>query len=347
MLWLARLPSNSRQGQQLELVNTIFPVGQNGVFESICLIQTRDAFDTGRVQWLSRPISDKQFLSLVVPQTGGQISVISISPSSGQVLALVRNSENQQILSIYSPDFNGWKPLPPMIASRNLNSFSGAVIGDFLYVAGGFPIKGSGTMKFREAERFDLRTNQWERIPEMKQFNALRKGFAMDGYFFVIPSFISSHPLFCAAERFDPATNLWTFIPEFLPQDIERFTVAVLKNELYLLKWSRVEPCGGLLKYDKSTGGWIFIDRVPDFDSKFCSKKQLYPVGTELWIVNCHHSEKLCECNKVFSENSAWHVFEGPSFRPAQLENINGVEPHKFVHACKIAPASFFVPPAC
>ncbi|GLJ22188.1 hypothetical protein SUGI_0416930 [Cryptomeria japonica] len=209
MLRLARLPSISRKWSQLELVNTIFPVGSNGVFEGICLIQTRNSFNTGGLQWFARPVSEKQFLSLVVHQIGGQISVISVSPCSGQVLALLRNSENQKSLSVYSPDFNGWKPLPAMNVSRDLNSFSGAVIGDFFYVAGGLPAKGSGMTRgeFSEAERLDLRSNQWEKIPAMTRPHSFGKGFAMDGCFFVIHLGNIQHPLRRAAERFDPATK--------------------------------------------------------------------------------------------------------------------------------------------
>ncbi|GLJ22187.1 hypothetical protein SUGI_0416920 [Cryptomeria japonica] len=103
-----------------------------------------------------------------------------------------------------------------------------------------------------------------------------------------------------------------------------------------MLKWSSANPCGRLLRYDKSTGDWNFLDRVPDLNGKYCSKKQIYPVGNELWIVDCHHFEIWCECNGVFSETCAWPVCEGPSFWSAMLENINGVGPQKFVHACKI-----------
>uniref|UniRef100_A0A0D6QSA0 F-box domain-containing protein n=1 Tax=Araucaria cunninghamii TaxID=56994 RepID=A0A0D6QSA0_ARACU len=346
MLYLARLPSGEKSQLDWTLVNTIFPVGHAGVFQRISLIQTgskhKETTTAHAYQWFARPVSDKQFLSLAVPHAAGEIQVISISPSSGEILALVTNSE-RPILCKYSPASNAWDPLPAMKVLRDPLSFSGAVIGDYFYVAGGVRDNGRGMWLRKglsKAERLDLRSNQWETIPDMHYPHVLGKGFALDGRFFVLHFLFVKRELCRSAEIFDPLTDQWTFVPDFLPNKVERFSMAVMKNELYMLKWSAAEPSGSLMRYEKSTGEWICVDSVPDPDRKYSLKRQLCPVGSELWVLDCGHSESWCRCHHVWCETSCWHISEAPSYCPKELQSSRNLEPHAFIHACKIGKES-------
>jgi N-acetylneuraminic acid mutarotase len=116
------------------------------------------------------------------------------------------------ILLKYSPRTDTWSELPPPPIKRG--AFAAGVIGDRLYVAGGFNLS-SGEL--RRLEIYDFKTQRWSRGPDMP--GPAREhvaGTVCDGKLYVLGGRIDPGYLLgnlTVAERYDPVTNRWAVLP--------------------------------------------------------------------------------------------------------------------------------------
>eukprot|EP01018_Ginkgo_biloba_P014104 Gb_15893 [translate_table: standard] len=367
MLSLGRIPAHNSAHTD---ANSVFPVGKNGVFEQICVVwspekRNLNTGSSGQWRWYAIQTSAREIHAMVVPQPMGDVQslrIIALFPSSGQILAQINTGglERSRTLCKYSPESNSWTPLPPMITPRDLRSFAGAVMGDFLYVAGGQKQSNRICRKrpISKAERFDLRTCRWEALPDMHVGGSFAKGFALEGRFFVLHGLYIHDEVQRSAERFDPLTNQWSLLPHFLPPQVERFSVAVLHDELYMVEWSTLASSGTLLRYNKSSSltahhEWVLVGKVPS-ERRAYSDKQLLAVGNELWVIDrpwpklptssvgiksdsegYDFCEIMYRSDQVSSTTPIWPIFEGPSFWPNHLENSTA-QAQSVMYACKI-----------
>ncbi|GLJ25558.1 hypothetical protein SUGI_0489450 [Cryptomeria japonica] len=92
--------------------------------------------------------------------------------------------------------------------------FACAVVGTFVYVAGGF---GDGDESLSRAARFDTVIMVWEALPDMTAERDNSAGFVMDGKFNVIdgfkacPAAVDDVEVY-SAEVYDPETATWTLV---------------------------------------------------------------------------------------------------------------------------------------
>ncbi|XP_065767424.1 kelch-like protein 32 isoform X1 [Muntiacus reevesi] len=107
-----------------------------------------------------------------------------------------------------------WSELEPMPAARSHHCV--AVMGDFLFVAGGEGEQASGrTCAVRTACRYDPRSNSWAEIAPMKNCREHFVLGAMDEYLYAVGGRNELRQVLPTVERYCPKKNKWTFVQPF------------------------------------------------------------------------------------------------------------------------------------
>eukprot|EP00250_Pteridium_aquilinum_P010162 c19186_g1_i5 orf=288-1184(+) len=116
-------------------------------------------------------------------------------------------------VQIYNACTNQWSRAASMNSPRSW--FAAAVIGDYVYVAGG-----QGKDRFlNSVEVYDSKKNVWSYAPSMVCVRSSCYSLALHGKFWVIGGELMRNqygekPERGSAEVFDPQTGLWTLIPQ-------------------------------------------------------------------------------------------------------------------------------------
>ncbi|XP_063089344.1 kelch-like protein 32 isoform X5 [Cavia porcellus] len=107
-----------------------------------------------------------------------------------------------------------WSELAPMPVGRSHHCV--AVMGDFLFVAGGEVEHASGrTCAVRTACRYDPRSNSWAEIEPMKNCREHFVLGAMDEYLYAVGGRNELRQVLPTVERYCPKKNKWTFVQSF------------------------------------------------------------------------------------------------------------------------------------
>uniref|UniRef100_G3U3N5 Kelch like family member 32 n=1 Tax=Loxodonta africana TaxID=9785 RepID=G3U3N5_LOXAF len=107
-----------------------------------------------------------------------------------------------------------WSELAPMPVGRSHHCV--AVMGDFLFVAGGEVEHASGrTCAVRTACRYDPRSNSWAEIAPMKNCREHFVLGAMDEYLYAVGGRNELRQVLPTVERYCPKKNKWMFVQSF------------------------------------------------------------------------------------------------------------------------------------
>lgn len=173
---------------------------------------------------------------------------LAVVAHGGQVYRIggfeARNAEGEEQnlhsvsdFAVFEPEQGNWKKLAELPEPRS--SLDACLIGDSIYVAGGWNMRGSEeTVWSSSAVRFDLKQpeNGWASLPE-PPFR--RRAVALAGFgdrLFVIGGMEEDGSTSRKVDLFDPATQSWSEGPE-LPDDgrMGGFGCAALATENQLL----------------------------------------------------------------------------------------------------------------
>jgi N-acetylneuraminic acid mutarotase len=134
-------------------------------------------------------------------------------------------------LSVYDPQTNMWRSLPPMHVRRD--HAYGAVIDGRLYVTGG---RDRPTYNITALEEFDPSSNTWTERASMPTGRSGGNGAALGGRFYVFGgegNKASPLGIYDEVEAYNPATDVWTpFEPMAHPR--HSVSVAAVGDRIYL-----------------------------------------------------------------------------------------------------------------
>jgi hypothetical protein len=155
----------------------------------------------------------------------------------------------------FDPATKKWDDLPPLPAPRS--SHDVVVIGDRLYVVGGWNLRGRGKRPEwpDDALVIDLASPApaWQSIPQPFQRRALI-GAAHDGKVVVLGGFDENDDPIRRVDIFDPKTGAWTAGPSLLGRPQNGFAPAACTQgaDLYVSVGD-----GGLHRHAQDGSGWI------------------------------------------------------------------------------------------
>eukprot|EP01018_Ginkgo_biloba_P021976 Gb_15131 [translate_table: standard] len=187
--------------------------------------------------------------------------------------------------------------ISPMKAVRR-NCYAWAVMGKFIYVAGGC-LDAEGAV--RSAERYDIEKQRWEDLPDMPHAAVGCSGFVMDGKFCVVGSHMSrayARRLQC----YNPEIRNWTSVSDGAPRGAafaRKAMATVLKNKLYLTKQNRESI------WEHNAATRLFSESLMHGD--YLDIKNLTNVGEELWVTT-RSTIIVYNLNKKYTEYNCTNV---------------------------------------
>ena len=114
-------------------------------------------------------------------------------------------------VEVYDPEADTWESAAPMPVPRITAAVG--VIGDQVYLAGGYFWDGVETGFLDRLDRFDPVTGTWAELAPMSQPRSLAAGVVLDGLFYVIGGWTDTgrgNAILGTVEVFDPASGTWT-----------------------------------------------------------------------------------------------------------------------------------------
>ncbi|XP_060128590.1 kelch-like protein 32 isoform X2 [Zootoca vivipara] len=116
--------------------------------------------------------------------------------------------------NVYIAGIANWSELAPMPVGRSHHCV--AVMGDFLFVAGGEVEHATGrTCAVRTACRYNPRNNSWAEIGPMKNCREHFVLGALDEYLYAVGGRNELRQVLPTVERYCPKKNKWTFVQSF------------------------------------------------------------------------------------------------------------------------------------
>jgi len=181
---------------------------------------------------------------------GGCRHVLNESFTSSEYLPKTLSS-----VEIYDPNADEWTEATPMQSPRS--SFGCAVLGDYIYVAGGAS-KGEILKTF---ERYSIANDTWERLPDMIKTRRDMGLVALDGYLYAIGGSDSSGRL-DMVERFRPGDIDWSDCTRMnLPRSNAAY--AALDGYIYAIGGDgEIYFVATLERYDPKTDSWCNLSSL-------------------------------------------------------------------------------------
>ncbi|XP_038078971.1 kelch-like protein 26 [Patiria miniata] len=130
------------------------------------------------------------------------------------------------VLTYYNSETNEWGTLTKMIQPRHHHA--AAMLGGFLYVAGGRELVNSPDGPMQSAHRYDPRTDSWIQIADMKNARESFQMGVLDGMIYAVGGRQSNETSLAAVERYNPSTDQWE---ERAPLGAPRRCVAVAVHD--------------------------------------------------------------------------------------------------------------------
>jgi len=158
-------------------------------------------------------------------------------------------------VEIYDPTTDKWTEAAPMQSPRQ--DFGCAVLGDYIYVAGGLDTyKSLGT-----SERYSIADNTWQSLPDMLKPRQHLGLVALDGYLYAIGGSYCSEPLYLV-ERFRPGDTKWHECRPMLNPRRGAAYIA-LDGYIYAIWGDKKFPMTATLeRYDPKTDSWCSLSSV-------------------------------------------------------------------------------------
>ncbi|KAK5976279.1 BACK domain-containing protein [Trichostrongylus colubriformis] len=162
-----------------------------------------DIFDQDKQSW--RPLCE---LSLVHP-----IAYHGSVVLNDELYVIGGTDGENHYSTVMKMNMRGeWKEVAPMFETRTYISNSCCVLDGMIYVCGGFDVRGIHQRRrndrLRCVERYDPKTNKWERIPSMIQMRSDAAAVSAGGKVYVSGGFNGTEVL-TSVEVYTPGTNTW------------------------------------------------------------------------------------------------------------------------------------------
>ncbi|WKY10716.1 hypothetical protein Q1695_002798 [Nippostrongylus brasiliensis] len=162
-----------------------------------------DIFDAEKNDW--KPLCD---LSLVHP-----IAYHGSVVLNDELYVIGGTDGENHYSTVMKMNMRGeWKEVAPMFETRTYISNSCCVLDGMIYVCGGFDVRGLHQRRrndrLRCVERYDPKTNKWEKMPSMIQMRSDAAAVSAGGKIYVSGGFNGIEVL-TSVEVFTPATNVW------------------------------------------------------------------------------------------------------------------------------------------
>lgn len=224
---------------------------------------------------------------------------------AGGMRAANAKGEAQDIRSLdevaaFTPADNSWHPLPPLPAPRS--SHAAAVLGDTLYVVGGWTLSGSAASgTFLETlVALDLKTQQYRSIPQPFALRALAAA-PLDGKLVVLGGMDREANFSRAVHVFDPSTETWTKAAD-LPADAFGVAAASTGDALY------ASALDGTLYELKDVGGG-------------------FQKAASLAFPRFFHQLVALDDQRIVALGGISGMHMGPRIRPVETVNVRCPEP--------------------
>ncbi|KAK1170407.1 kelch-like protein 32 isoform X1 [Acipenser oxyrinchus oxyrinchus] len=152
---------------------------------------------------------------------------------------------------------SNWSELAPMSVGRSHHCV--AIMGDFLFVAGGEVEHATGrTCAVRTACRYDLRGNKWTEIAPMKNCREHFVLGALDEYLYAVGGRNELRQVLPTVERYCPKKNKWTFVQSF-DRSLSCHAGCVADGLLWITGGvtNTAQYQNRLMVYDPSQNKWI------------------------------------------------------------------------------------------
>ncbi len=187
---------------------------------------------------------------------------------------------SQSTASSYDPSTKTWKELPALPEARS--SHDAAVIGDTLYVAGGWALAGKDESKWHDtAYSMDLTSDnpQWQALPKPGFRRRALALAAHDGKLYAIGGMQEKGGPSTQVDIYDPASKKWTKGPELQGEPMEGFGCSAFEVDGRLYA-STIH--GRLQRLSKDGSKWEVADKLADarfFHRMLPYQNQLLMVG--------------------------------------------------------------------
>ncbi len=167
---------------------------------------------------------------------------------------------SQDSFARFDPKTNKWEDLPPLLTPRS--SHDAVVVGDSLYVVGGWSMQGSAENDWQKAAlAIDLSVSplQWKQLPTPPFERRALSLAQLDGKVYAIGGISSEGDLTNEVAVYDPRAKRWSTAGELQGEEIEGFGASAFStdNRLY------VSTITGSLQCLNAAGdGWDVVGRV-------------------------------------------------------------------------------------
>ncbi|EDO45385.1 predicted protein, partial [Nematostella vectensis] len=179
-----------------------------------------------------------------------------------------RLNEASNVLSIvqeYDPKVNKWRYLAKMKCGRAAHI--AALIGDHIYVAGGFgdkSVHGCG-------EKYSIETNEWVGIADMQSRRRFAAGCAINGKLFVAGGYHAEDWIaYSSCEIYNPTSDLWCMVSS-MPEPRAACGVVKIEGSVFLFggeKGGRPnDKLGSVVQYSVDNDSWELQRPMPEVRS--------------------------------------------------------------------------------
>ncbi|XP_032243326.2 kelch-like protein 12 [Nematostella vectensis] len=179
-----------------------------------------------------------------------------------------RLNEASNVLSIvqeYDPKVNKWRYLAKMKCGRAAHI--AALIGDHIYVAGGFgdkSVHGCG-------EKYSIETNEWVGIADMQSRRRFAAGCAINGKLFVAGGYHAEDWIaYSSCEIYNPASDLWCMVSN-MPEPRAACGVVKIEGSVFLFGGENGgrpnDKLGSVVQYSVDNDSWELQRPMPEVRS--------------------------------------------------------------------------------
>ena len=133
---------------------------------------------------------------------------------------------------VFDPQTLQWTELAPLPEARS--SHDAVVIGDTIYVAGGWTLSGSSTGEWlNQAYKFDLSDPEasWQPLTETPFYRRALATSHWQGKLIVMCGMSEDHSLSQTVDCYDPATGKWSQLADFPGEDMHGFGVSAWNED--------------------------------------------------------------------------------------------------------------------
>ncbi len=204
---------------------------------------------------------------------GPKLQGLAMVPHGGKLYRIggfeARNAPDQEhdlwsvdSVAAFDPASGEWSELPPLPEPRS--SFDAAVLGDSIYVIGGWAMAGDGRSVWHQtAWRLDLSASEpsWQAIAEPPFERRALAVAAHDGRIFAIGGMTSGDDTSRETDIYDPQSDTWVSGPELVGDGhLAGFGASAFATggQLYV---SNV--AGSLQRFDADADAWTVVARTP------------------------------------------------------------------------------------